>query len=263
MDHSQLSFRVLAFYYYGVWMSSFTILNTTPLQWEYNNEVFTLNLMLILDICSKISTAALTVDMHNQSKWRGLPCWPCSTHSEVCFSLFPMLFPDRQAQPAARRTLSSLSGQREDESISQDDPIPGVLGSCQTFRQSPPSRQHDHRQRQNQHQSECCSFSDANTKVQIWLTHGPILLSGRSDGPVPLPDETRKVSKRHIYDTWSLRPQDSLFKQLHRTTFILLMYQFFLSLTLNPGPNPRGGGLKKNSMNGWFAPLTALTHKSK
>lgn len=186
-----------------------------------------------------------------------------STHSEVCFSLLPMLLPDRQAQPAARRTLSSLSGQREDESISQDDPIPGVLGSCQTFRQSPPSRQHDHRQRQNQHQSECCSFSDANTKVQIRLTHGPILLSGRSDGPVPLPDETRKVSKRHIYDTWSLRPQDSLFKQLHRTTFILLMYQFFLSLTLNPGPNPRGGGLKKNSMNGWFAPLTALTHKSK
>lgn len=61
------------------------------------------------------------------------------------------MFPDWEAQPAVKCALSTLSGQREDESVCQDDPVPGVLGSCQTLRQSPPSRQHDHRQWQDQH----------------------------------------------------------------------------------------------------------------
>lgn len=59
--------------------------------------------------------------------------------------LFIVVFPDREAQPSALFALSALSGQREDEGVGPDDPLPGVLGRRQAFRQPAPSRQHDHR----------------------------------------------------------------------------------------------------------------------
>ena len=63
-------------------------------------------------------------------------------------------FLDGEAQPAAGSSTSTISGRWEDESVCQDDQIPGVLGSCQTFCQSSPSRQHDHRQWQDQYHCE-------------------------------------------------------------------------------------------------------------
>lgn len=74
------------------------------------------------------------------------------------FTLILLVFTDREAQPAARCALSSLLGRWEDEGVSQDDPIPGVVGRSQALRQSSPSRQHDHRQWHDQHHCECSLF---------------------------------------------------------------------------------------------------------
>lgn len=71
--------------------------------------------------------------------------------------------------------------------------------------------------------------------LDVRIIYGLILTSGRSNGAAPLPDETRKVSQRG--DAFMIMVQTACTR--------LILHPF----TLTPGPNLRGGGLKKNSMN--------------
>lgn len=55
----------------------------------------------------------------------------------------PHVCPGGASKPAASLPCQTHSGWSKDESICQNDPLSGVLGSSQAFRQPAPQRQHD------------------------------------------------------------------------------------------------------------------------
>lgn len=92
----------------------------------------------------------------------------------MLFVSFCYITPDWQTKPAAGCALSTLSGRWENEGVGSNDPLPGVVGSGQALRQPPPSKQHDHGQRQNQHHGEYSVFPPVpplvtpRAQTQMW-----------------------------------------------------------------------------------------------